>query len=56
LKPKVRLFAEPLHFAAGELVIPPGFRPAIDPDVLAAHEIASERFAPVKAMGGAVSH
>src|SRR5882757_8324566 len=44
LKPKVRLFAEPLHFTAGALVIPPGFRPEVDPDVLAAHEIASERF------------
>jgi L-Ala-D/L-Glu epimerase len=46
LKPKVRLFAEPLHFAAGELVLPPGFRPLIDHDVLAAHETARERFAP----------
>ena len=44
LKPKVRLFAEPLHFTAGELVIPPGFRPTIDADALAAHEIACERF------------
>ena len=56
LKPKVRLFAEPLHFTAGELVIPPGFRPVIDPDVLAAHEIACERFAPAQAMGGVPSH
>ena len=46
LKPKVRLFAEPLRFTAGELVIPPGFRPAIDAGVLAAHEIACERFGP----------
>src|SRR3954452_16567744 len=45
LKPKVRLFAEPLQFTAGELVIPPGFRPTVDADVLAAHEIACERFA-----------
>jgi L-alanine-DL-glutamate epimerase-like enolase superfamily enzyme len=44
LKPKVRLFAEPLRFTAGELVIPPGFQPAIDADVLAAHQIACERF------------
>jgi L-alanine-DL-glutamate epimerase-like enolase superfamily enzyme len=56
LKPKVRLFAEPLQFAAGELVIAPGFRPTIDPDVLAAHEIACERFTPAKALGGATSH
>jgi L-Ala-D/L-Glu epimerase len=46
LKPKVRLFADPLRFVEGELVIPPGFQPAIDANVLAAHEIACERFAP----------
>jgi L-alanine-DL-glutamate epimerase-like enolase superfamily enzyme len=44
LKPKVRLFAEPLQFSAGELVLPSGFRPLIDRDVLAAHETARERF------------
>jgi len=43
LKPKVRLFAEPLQFSAGELILPPGFRPLIDRDVLAAHETARER-------------
>ena len=46
LKPKVRLFAEPLRFAAGELVLPEGFRPVIDVNALAAHTVASERFAP----------
>jgi L-Ala-D/L-Glu epimerase len=46
LKPKVRLFAEPLRFSAGDLVLSPGFRPQIDRDVLAAHETARERFAP----------
>jgi L-alanine-DL-glutamate epimerase-like enolase superfamily enzyme len=46
LKPKVRLFAEPLQFTAGELILSPGFRPLIDYDVLAAHETARERFAP----------
>jgi len=30
LRPKVRLFAEPLRFIAGELLIPPGFQPTID--------------------------
>jgi L-Ala-D/L-Glu epimerase len=44
LKPKVRLFAEPLQFSAGELVLPKGFRPVIDRDALAAHETARERF------------
>jgi L-alanine-DL-glutamate epimerase-like enolase superfamily enzyme len=46
LKPKIRLFAEPLRFAEGALVIPPGFVPQIDAAVLAAHEIARERFGP----------
>lgn len=46
LKPKVGLFAGPLHFSAGELVLAPGFTPTIDGDLLAAHEIAHERFAP----------
>jgi L-Ala-D/L-Glu epimerase / N-acetyl-D-glutamate racemase len=44
LKPTVRLFTEPLQFAAGDLVLRPGFKPTIDPDVLAAHEIVRERF------------
>jgi hypothetical protein len=44
LKPKVRLFAEPLRFADGKLALSPGFRPAIDPDVLKANEIAREEF------------
>lgn len=44
LKPKVRLFAEPLQFIAGELILPQGFWPLIDRDVLAAHETARERF------------
>jgi L-Ala-D/L-Glu epimerase len=46
LKPRVRLFAEPLEFTAGELVLPPGFTPIIDTDVLAAYETACERFVP----------
>jgi L-Ala-D/L-Glu epimerase / N-acetyl-D-glutamate racemase len=45
LKPKVRLFAEPLRFQSGALVLDAGFAPTINPDVLAAHEIACERFA-----------
>jgi L-alanine-DL-glutamate epimerase-like enolase superfamily enzyme len=46
LKPKVRLFAEPLLFSAGELILQPRLRPLIDRDVLATHETARERFAP----------
>jgi hypothetical protein len=45
LKPKTRLFAEPLAFSSGELVLPAGFVPIIDRAVLKAHEIAAERFA-----------
>jgi hypothetical protein len=52
LKPKVRLFAEPLRFAEGKLLITPGFRPAIDPDVLKANEIAREQFGTAKFQGG----
>ncbi len=44
LKPKVRLLANPLQFAAGALVLPAGYSPVIDLDVLAAHEIAREHF------------
>jgi len=44
LKPKVRLFAEPLQFVAGALVLRSGFMPAIDANVLAAHQTARERF------------
>jgi len=45
LKPKLRLFAEPLRFAAGELRLAAGFRPVLDRDVLAAHEMVRERSA-----------
>ena len=38
-KPKARLFAEPLRFAAGELVLAAGYTPTIDADVLATHEL-----------------
>jgi hypothetical protein len=44
LKPTVRLFAEPLRFESGALVLDAGFTPTIDADVLAAQEIARERF------------
>ena len=55
LKPKVPLFAEPMRFEKGELVLSPGFRPTVDADVLAAHEIACERFATAKVLGGATT-
>ena len=49
LKPTVRLFAEPLRLVAGALVLQSGFTPAIDADVLAAHQTARERFVPTRA-------
>lgn len=49
LKPKVRLFAEPLRFTAGTLVMPAGFAPSMDADALVAHETVAERFAPAQA-------
>jgi L-alanine-DL-glutamate epimerase-like enolase superfamily enzyme len=44
LKPKMRLFVEPLRFGEGELVLAPGFTPKINSAVLTAHEVACERF------------
>jgi L-alanine-DL-glutamate epimerase-like enolase superfamily enzyme len=49
LKPSVRLFAEPLRFAGGELVMPAQFKPTMDSEMLAAHEVTCERFAPAMA-------
>jgi L-alanine-DL-glutamate epimerase-like enolase superfamily enzyme len=46
LKPKVRIFREPLEFECGDLVLAAGYVPSIDTDALATHEIARERFAP----------
>jgi L-alanine-DL-glutamate epimerase-like enolase superfamily enzyme len=45
LKPKERLFANPLKFADGALQLEAGFVPEIDRGVLAAHTIDQERFA-----------
>jgi L-alanine-DL-glutamate epimerase-like enolase superfamily enzyme len=44
LKPKTRLFAEPLVCEQAQLRLRPNYWPEIDRDVLAAHEIAQERF------------
>jgi L-alanine-DL-glutamate epimerase-like enolase superfamily enzyme len=48
LKPNVRLFAEPLQFTAGNLVLAPGFTPTIDGDALSAHVIEQQRFVSVR--------
>ncbi|MEE8334707.1 MAG: enolase C-terminal domain-like protein [Alphaproteobacteria bacterium] len=45
LKPRARLFTEPLKFADGALHLEPGFMPEIDRDALAAHTIDRARFA-----------
>ena len=50
LKPKVRLFANPLRFDAGALVLAAGYTPAMDRDMLAVHELASERFVAARAL------
>jgi L-Ala-D/L-Glu epimerase len=46
LKPKLRLFHEPLRFASGELVLSPGLRPMLDPGMMAANQIVHERIKP----------
>ncbi|HLT01628.1 MAG TPA: enolase C-terminal domain-like protein [Geminicoccaceae bacterium] len=45
LKPRARLFAEPLRFADGALHLDPGFVPAIDRAALAAHTLTVAHFA-----------
>jgi L-alanine-DL-glutamate epimerase-like enolase superfamily enzyme len=52
LKPKAKLFADPLRFENGDLVLPAGFKPRIDLDVLAAHELMRDRVAPAQVCGG----
>jgi hypothetical protein len=53
LKPKARLFADPLLCRSGELVLKEGFVPIINREVLTAHEIGSERFATTSVVMGA---
>ena len=52
LKPKTRLFKNPMIFEAGALLLPRGFTPELDQEVLEAHTIALERFAPVRVAAG----
>lgn len=47
LKARDRLFANPLTFREGELVLPAGYWPEIDRGALNAHTVAAERFAPL---------
>jgi hypothetical protein len=52
LKPRARLFAAPLEFADGALIIEPGFTPEIDRNALTAHTIDRARFARRAAAAG----
>ena len=54
LKPKTRLFANPMRFEQGALVLPRNFQPEVDREILQAHTFEAERFAPVRlAVGSA---
>jgi L-alanine-DL-glutamate epimerase-like enolase superfamily enzyme len=48
LKPKTRLLANPLPFEDGAIIVPKGYWPIIDEDVLKAHTLATERIAPAQ--------
>jgi hypothetical protein len=52
LKPCDRLLANPLPFERGELIVPRGYRLEMDRAALAAHTVASERFAPLSIQAG----
>jgi L-alanine-DL-glutamate epimerase-like enolase superfamily enzyme len=52
LKSSVRLFAEPLAFERGAIVLKKGFRPHIDRDVLGKHTLATERFTAPRGSAG----
>ena len=45
LKPRLHLFAQPLPFESGCLVLPPGYRPKINREVLKAQTLELEYFA-----------
>ena len=46
LKPKTRLLANPLPFRDGGIVLEPGYWPEVDRELMRAHQIREERFAP----------
>src|SRR6185369_17112380 len=55
LKPKSRLFTEPLVCEQAQLKLIRNYWPEIDRDVLASHQTAYERFAPLSvSVGGAI--
>jgi len=45
LKPRARLFSEPLRFEQGELLLPAGYWPEVDRDALRHHTVTRQRFA-----------
>ena len=47
LKPKTRLFKEPLQFEDGSIVLKRGFWPDLDEKVIKDHQLRCEHFAPV---------
>lgn len=52
LKPKARLFQEPLPFERGAIVLNPGFWPEIDESVVREHIVRSESFSPAVVAAG----
>ncbi len=52
LKPRARLFADPLEFEAGALVLRPGAAPRIDRAALARLTLVMERYAAPRSRGG----
>ena len=53
LKPHARLFADPLQFEGGALVLRPGAAPRIDRAALANHTLDMERYAAPRSRGAA---
>jgi len=47
LKPQTRLLANPLPFRDGGIVLEPGYWPEVDRELMRAHQVREERFAPV---------
>ena len=55
LKPKLKLFADPLPFEKGDMVLRKGYRPVVNTDIVDAHTIRSERFAVASSRGTRVA-
>ncbi|MEX2450680.1 MAG: hypothetical protein WD407_07495, partial [Rhodospirillales bacterium] len=55
LKSSVRLFADPLPFERGNIVLRKGFWPAIDREALGKHALETERFTAPRGSAGRVA-